>query len=810
MYDEFEEQLSKNIMWLDTANAPGGIMVYYADGDEEIIHTNQYVIEMCSCSTFDEFMEFTGGTFRGFVHEDEIERIETTIWKQVEERMGFDHVFYHITSKSGRIISIDDYGRLVKSENERPIFYVFLAEVDRQEAHDWLTGLPELAHFKHLAALETLSLRSGDPYPNILVFDLMGMKSFNAMYGREAGDVMLRAFADILRTHFGSDACCRHAGDRFFAFAPGEGTTTKVQNVFDDFANSGIEGVLPVMAGACTFIPGDDVSTVLDRARLACDSDSSTWESHLTWFDDDMRSESELRVYVLEHLNQAIENRWLRPYYQPIMRTSTERVSCEEALARWEDPKYGLLSPGLFIPVLEKAGLLHKLDMHMVDCVLQDFAEKIRTGTPVTPVSVNISLRDFGELDIAQVITRKVKDTGISPRLLKIEFTESVATNNPVQLREQIEAFHKEGFSVWADDFGSGYSSFNTLGQFDFDLLKLDMELIRNLKNDRTRSIVEGIVKLARRLGIGTLAEGVETYEQAMFLRSTGCGLMQGYYYSKPNPLETIIRNAAEGHGLSREVLSEYEYWNTISLFDLENPIANSDDWKYDDNHVIDFPASIVERRGDVWNIVRMNDAYLSFFTQMGILDEDDPWGSTRTETPDIDPDFARSVQRARETGEWVPVGGSAEYGTGLQFFTKHLVSTDDADAYVTASVSAMLGTALGSYGDVPVAYAVFKVILDESGEGLEDMNFVYANSEYCDFVGIDSKTELPGMSYMEVVGEHGRLWLQHCYRAAILKEKVHGVIRVPELGHVFSFNAAPASVEKCCSFVFTVADDVS
>ena len=680
-------------MMFNAENAPGGIMIYYADGDEEIVHVNNYIIELCGCSTFEELMDYTGGTFRGFVHEDEIDRTEEAIWMQVQERGGFDHVFYHIVSKTGRMISIDDYGRLIEEEGKRPQFYVFLAEVDRQEARDWLTGLPELAHFKHLAALETLSLADAASSPVILVFDIMGMKNYNAMYGRDAGDAMLRAFADVLRKYFGADACCRHAGDRFFAFAPSAGVSEKVQAIFDDFAKSGIEGAPPIMAGVCSFEPGDDVSTVLDRARLACDSDNTTWSSHLTWFNDEMRAGAELRMYVLEHLDQAISNRWLRPYYQAIMRTTTECVSCEEALARWIDPHYGILSPGLFIPVLERAGVLHKLDMHMIDCVLEDFAEKQRAGIPVVPVSVNVSLSDFGELDVAQEIIRRVKDAGVSPRLLKIEFTESVATSNPDQLREQIRELHQAGFSVWADDFGSGYSSFNTLGEFGFDLLKLDMDLIRNLGRPRPRSIVEGIIQISRKLGIGTLAEGVETLEQAKILRRAGCGLLQGFYYTEPKPLDLIIENALTGKGFEREKVIEFEYWNTVSLFDLENPIANSDSWRSDDQRIIDFPSAIVEHRDGVWRIIHMNKAYRSFFTRLGVLDPADPAQSRVVSDANIDPHYAASAQLSMETGEWEPVKGRKEDGTGLRFYTKHLISVSGADAFVSASIPAAMAS---------------------------------------------------------------------------------------------------------------------
>ena len=799
---ELIDDIEKNIMLLDTAHAPGGILAYFADGDEEIIHANQYVVELCSCSTLEEFMDYTGGTFPGFVHDVEVERVEESIWKQVQEKHGFDHVFYHILTKSGRLVSIEDYGKLVEREGERPVFYVFLVELDRQEARDWLTDLPELAHFKHVAALETIVPHGTASQPVILAFDMMGMKSYNATYGREGGDVLLKGFADVLRRHFDADACCRHAGDRFFVFAPSDGISAKVEAVFDEFAHSGIEGVLPVMAGACSFYPGDDVSTVLDRARLACDSDNTTWGSHITWFSESMRTEAEIRAYVLEHLDAAIENRWLRPYYQAIMRSSTDCVCCEEALARWVDPHHGILSPGLFIPVLERAGLLHKLDMHMIDCVLADFATKRERGVPIVPVSVNVSLRDFGDVDVAHVIVKKAFDAGISPKLLKVEFTESVATTNPDQLHAQIKILHEAGFSVWEDDFGSGYSSLNTLGEFEFDLLKLDMELIRHLSSRRSQEIVAGIVQIAHRLGISTLAEGAETPEQVEFLKSIGCVMLQGFHYTAPKPLDVIMRNALEGRGFERENSVEYEYWNAVGLFDLDSPISGSEDWCADEGRIMQFPTAIIEHRGSNWNILRANGAYKDFLIQTGGVRSDGQDVLATLTDEQVDPDFEASVTRGLQSGAWERVAGQIEYGTGMYFFTKHIASTDGADAFVNASVSSPFGTALGQYGDVPVAYAVFKAVVNEAGDGLDDLAFVFANDEYCEYVGID-QARLTDRSFLEVVGEKGKVWLPFCYRAAVLKEKVHDALYVPELDDRFVFTVAPASVEGYCSFVF-------
>ena len=420
--------------------------------------------------------------------------------------------------------------------------------------NDPLTGLPTATHFHNLAEEEATGIWAQGEKPVALEFNLMGMKGFNAKYGRSEGDKLLIAFANVLRNCFGAGSCARTADNNFGAIASTESVNDQVEALFRDFAQANNGLVLPIRAGAYVCRHADDIVSVgFDRARAASGLDRTTWQSHLTWYYESMDDEAQIRLHVLDHLDQAIGERWIRPYYQAVVSATDGHVVEEEALARWIDPESGFLSPGQFIPIVEHAGLLHKLDLHMLDCVLQDMKAKRGLGVPVVPVSINISLHDLGRLDVAQEIIRRVDDARIEHDLLHVEFTESVASQDPAVLQNAMSTLKEAGFEVWMDDFGSGYSSLNTLKDFDFDVVKLDMEFIRGAQTQKTWDIVTGAIAICKKIGLKSLAEGVETEEQAQHLRDAGCDMLQGYLYSRPLPLDDVIKIAQSGEGLTRD-----------------------------------------------------------------------------------------------------------------------------------------------------------------------------------------------------------------------------------------------------------------
>jgi EAL domain-containing protein (putative c-di-GMP-specific phosphodiesterase class I) len=428
-----------------------------------------------------------------------------------------------------------------------------------------------------------------------------------------------------------------------------------------------------------------------------------------------MWREARLRAHVLEHLDRALAEGWVRPHYQGIVRSVTGNTCAEEALARWADPVFGPLMPAQFVPALEEAGLLGRLDMHIVDCVLADLAQCIRRGIAVVPVSVNLSLRDLASTDVAGELTRRADAAGVPHGLVRVEFTESTASQDPDRLKAQIRALHDAGFEVWMDDFGSGFSSLNALKEFDFDLIKLEMGFLTGGDADRRASIVEGVILTAKRLGIKTLAEGVETHEHAEELTAMGCDMLQGYHYFVPRPHQDVVSSIRDGACLAFEPLGETRYWDAVSSVSLADLARSSYARGAGASPVSELPACVAERRGGAWRMLRMTRPMAELLRDKGALDAADVSpGALRSAPFHADDVFVAATERCEASGAWERVGGPVEYGSGYQFSVKSLARYDDAEAYVVMSTPTSLGSTLGSYGDVPVGYAVFRVLTDE------------------------------------------------------------------------------------------------
>ena len=802
------DEAYRNQVFPDDQQAPGGVLVYYADGDEEIVYANQYLVDLFECDSVEEFLEHTKGSFRHFVHEDDIDAVEESIWEQVSKQSGFDRICYRIVTKTGKLTIVEDFGRLSESEHERPVFYVFVSELTQQGPVDWLTGLLSVDRFYKMATLEAKTMTECGKQPVALAFNLMGMKAYNVQNGHKAGDDFLCAFAEMLRKHYGSGACSRYASDRFLAIVSRDRVTETVNALFRDLKEYNNGNSLPVQVGAYACEAGDDIAGEgFDRAMIACDADRKSWISHVEWFNDVMKTSEELQAYVLGNMDRCIEEGHIRPYYQAIVRSATGDLCCEEALARWVDPDYGPLTPAQFIPILEEAGLLHKLDMHIIDCVLVDLAKKRANGMEVVPVSVNVSLKDLHSVNLAAVVTEKTTTLGIPHNMLRIEFTESAASSDPELLKEQVHALHEAGFKVWMDDFGSGYSSFNSFREFDFDLVKLDMDLIRDMESEKTRSVVAGIVKIARTLGVDTLAEGVETELQERFLTSVGCGRLQGFKYSRPLPLNVVVEHYKDGQGLNREKLSEADYWNVVSSFDISDPTQGSDGYGVDGSPITELPAGIMERRGDEWSLVRANKPFRDFLAHANILDESNDSQLVHVGSQMGDEFFA-AVERCETSGAWERITGRFEYNSGLRFYMRLLVSEGDAQAFTIASAPAILGTALGLYGDVPVPYAVFRLVFDEAGKRVVDLEYIYANPLYFSTGGY-SQEHIAGRSFLDVYGESGTDVLEYFYRAAVLKEKQHQIAYDPKIDRLISYSISPSPMEGCCVFAYMILENI-
>ncbi|MCR5724646.1 MAG: EAL domain-containing protein [Treponema sp.] len=487
----------------------------------------------------------------------------------------------------------------------------------RKEQYDYLTGLPSMSYFFELANVGKEALLERGKVPVMLFFDLTGMKYFNAKYGFAEGNNLIRAFSRILTKRFSNENCCRFGMDRFCVYTDETNLETRLWELFSDCENMNNGRTLPVRAGIYSYaVEKVAPSFACDRAKMACDTNHGAYVSHFTYFDNSMLRQAEIRQYIIDNIDRALQEEWVQVYYQPIVRAATGRVCDEEALARWIDPERGLFHPEEFIPILEDANLIYKLDLYVTEKILDKMKTQADKGLYVVPISVNLSRSDFDTCDIVSEIQQRIDKAGISREKLTIEITESVIGGDYEYMKSQIHRFRSLGFKVWMDDFGSGYSSLDVLQDIHFNLMKIDMKFMQQFyKSEKSKIILTELIKMAAGLNIETIVEGVETQEQVEFLKEVGCTKLQGFYYCKPIPLQQILNRYETGTQIGFENPEESEYFaalGRINLYDL-SAVTSSDNEELFGSYFNTLPMTILELNASDLRIVRSNKSYRLF-----------------------------------------------------------------------------------------------------------------------------------------------------------------------------------------------------
>ncbi len=333
--------------------------------------------------------------------------------------------------------------------------------------------------------------------------------------------------------------------------------------------------------------------------------------------------------YIVNNFESALDQGYVKAYYQPVIRTLTERICSVEALARWQDPVVGLLSPFLFINVLEKYHLIHKLDLAILDNICVTYNEMKKRGLPLHPFSINLSRLDFDEIDMLDAISKTLAKYDVPSTAIHIEITESVMLDNTAYFRRIFDSFHDAGFAIFMDDFGSGYSSLNVLKDYSFDVLKIDMRFLSDI-GIRSKKILASVMNMAKAIGMHTLAEGVETKEQMTFLRNICCEMLQGFYYSKPMDGDLYIKYISESK-LEVEDPAENHYWNAVGqinflspdpLNDLTNEQIESGDYGFIRENST--ALALIEQRGEQVELLYKNEAYEKGLQRIGFNSVDD------------------------------------------------------------------------------------------------------------------------------------------------------------------------------------------
>ena len=480
--------------------------------------------------------------------------------------------------------------------------------------YDALTSLPNLGYFFKLCEKNRARDFAFGEQSCLLYIDLNGMKYFNHRNGFAEGDKLLKAVAERLTEVFGLESCCHIGADRFAVYTVETGLKERLQ----DFLSSvdQMKGHLPVRVGVYSSAIEDvPFSSAYDRAKVACDIIPKTEMSAFRYYTRELSDAEKRHRYIQSNIDKAIAEKWIKVYYQAIVRTVNEKVCDVEALARWIDPELGFLSPAEFIPDLEASGKIYKLDLFVLEQVLETIAFEKKNGVIIVPHSINLSRADFDSCDIVEEIRKRVDAAGIPRKLITIEITESVIGSDLEYMKNQIDRFRQLGFPVWMDDFGSGYSSLDVLQSIQFDLIKFDMSFMKKLhEGGSTPIVLTDLMKLAASLGVDTVCEGVETEEQVHFLQEIGCSKMQGFRYSRPLSLEAIQQKYEDGEFVSFEDPASSSYFESIgriNVYDLD-VIASQDDSSLR-NTFDTIPIGIIEIRGETARFVRSNPSYREF-----------------------------------------------------------------------------------------------------------------------------------------------------------------------------------------------------
>ena len=411
------------------------------------------------------------------------------------------------------------------------------AALANQFKYDHLTGLYSKEFFWQ--QLKEILLNNEEDEYDIVCCNIENFKLYNDAFGAANGDRLLCEIAEFLTEKVEEhELLSRFRADRFM-------WVKKSEYIYNEEVFTALDQQIRQLPGAGNLhmkwgiykitdrsVP---VEKMCDRVMLAVDSIKGKYLKHYVVYDDAMREKLLREQEIIEEMADSLEDHQFQIYLQPKICLHDGTLAGAEALVRWKHPEKGMISPGEFIPLFEKNGFITQMDQYVWEqtCVL--IKEWKAKGYPVVPVSVNVSRADFYITDLTEYMDALVRKYDLQPSDLHLEVTESVYTENPIQILHMIEGLRSRGFVIELDDFGSGYSSLNMLNQMELDIMKLDMKFIQSeMMKPEDQGILRFIIDLAHSMKLSVVAEGIETGEQVERIKKLGCDYAQGYFFSRP------------------------------------------------------------------------------------------------------------------------------------------------------------------------------------------------------------------------------------------------------------------------------------
>ena len=438
---------------------------------------------------------------------------------------------------------LDEKGRILGSgfQFEDRTEVVKQNQEDKYKAtHDVLTGLLNRDAFE--ARVQEILAESDESY-YMLCSNIKDFKLINELCGSEVGDALLIAQANLIRTdESGDSVSARMYADKFCTLLPQRDYN---EEVFKRNMTAVMDSVLSIPLKTHFYFgvyeivdKTEPVWTMCDKAMMAIDVIRGSYEQYTNFYKEDLFQRIIREKEIIGEFDKALENDEFHMFLQPQIANDGRLVGAE-ALVRWIHPGKGMISPADFIPVLEKSGLIHRLDLKMWEKAAMQLEKWKREGRGNLSISVNISTKDFYLIDIHEAFRALSQKYDFDIKNLKLEITESALMKDVRKIMKNMDELHALGYDIEIDDFGSGYSSLGMLKDIHADILKIDMIFLQETENvERSTTILKNVISMSKELGMPVITEGVETKEHVDFLRDAGCDMFQGFYFSKPMSVE--------------------------------------------------------------------------------------------------------------------------------------------------------------------------------------------------------------------------------------------------------------------------------
>lgn len=424
-------------------------------------------------------------------------------------------------------------------------------KIRKMAYYDHLTGLANKKMFID-DVNSIIAEHRGQQYSMaVLYLDLDSFKMINDTLGHAQGDELLKQVSErLISTVRMNDPIARVGGDEFLVMVQDNADersvgliASRLNDAFRrQFDLDGNEVYITVSIGIAVYpADGEDAETLIMNADIAMNKAKEKGKNKYELCNSTMKTSLQEIMTLTNQLYKAVSRNEFELYYQPQVDISSGMIVGFEALIRWNHPEMGMISPGRFIPIAEKTGLI----LPIGEWVLENACRQIKywhdLGFPRVSVAVNLSVRQFMDYDLVGVVERILKETGLEPGYLELEITESILMEDTKYISETLQQLDRMGVKISIDDFGMKYSSLNYLKQIPLHRLKIDMSFVQGITvNHKDEIIIDGIISLAKNLGIDVLAEGVETLEQLDFLKNARCFTVQGYFLYQPMTAENI------------------------------------------------------------------------------------------------------------------------------------------------------------------------------------------------------------------------------------------------------------------------------